>query len=508
MIWTIIQLVISGIAMGFVYALIGIEYTLIYNASGVLNFSHDKMVSLGAYIYAGMFVLGLGWNSVVSAIASLLLMAVFGILVAYLIFIPLRKQKSMIFTIMATIMFGKVIMEGACLIWGGNAFTIPDFMSGTYQIGNAVITSSATAWRGRSRITTWSSSWPFLWYSRSDCEDIANVLLASDRMGIESHGVQRMKLYTHSLEIGRIKRGAKSEIVRETPVSAVIDAHDAIGQPVSVAAMQMAIDKAKKAGVGIVVVRDSNHYGIAGYYAKMAADQGLLGISMTNTEALVVPTFGKQPMMGTNPIAVSMPGTPHPFHLDMATSVVPAGKMEVYAKAGKTLPGDWLMNSDGSPSYDPNDFLRIRATKSLGGIFPVGGEGETNSGHKGYGLSLLVELFCGILSGGRTSNEVRVVPNVDKVCHFFMAVDYSIFGDKEQMEKRFSQYLEDIRNSALADGQTRIYTHGDKAYAHMARVAEEGVKVNDKTYDEIVKICQDLGIDPAEYLIEKAGPQA
>ena len=130
-------------------------------------------------------------------------------------------------------------------------------------------------------------------YSRSDCEDIANVLLASDRMGIESHGVQRMKLYTHSLEIGRIKRGAKSEIVRETPVSAVIDAHDAIGQPVSVAAMQMAIDKAKKAGVGIVVVRDSNHYGIAGYYAKMAADQGLLGISMTNTEALVVPTFGK-----------------------------------------------------------------------------------------------------------------------------------------------------------------------------------------------------------------------
>ena len=193
---------------------------------------------------------------------------------------------------------------------------------------------------------------------------------------------------------------AMSEIVRETPVSAVIDAHDAIGQPVSVAAMQMAIDKAKKAGVGIVVVRDSNHYGIAGYYAKMAADQGLLGISMTNTEALVVPTFSKQPMMGTNPIAVSMPGTPHPFHLDMATSVVPAGKMEVYAKAGKTLPGDWLMNSDGSPSYDPNDFLRIRATKSLGGIFPVGGEGETNSGHKGYGLSLLVELFCGILSGG------------------------------------------------------------------------------------------------------------
>lgn len=340
-------------------------------------------------------------------------------------------------------------------------------------------------------------------YCREDCEKIADVLLASDRMGIESHGVQRLKLYTYSLEIGRIHQGAQWEIVKETPVSAVIDAHDAIGQPVSVAAMQIAIDKAKQSGVGIVTVRDSNHYGIAGYYSKMAADQGLIGISMTNTEALVVPTFGKEPMMGTNPIAVTVPGKPHPFHLDMATSVVPAGKMEVYAKAGKELPEGWLMNSDGTGSTDPNDFLRIRATKSLGGIFPIGGIGETHSGHKGYGLSLLVELFCGILSGGRTSNEVRVVPNVDKVCHFFMAIDHSIFGDKDQMEARFSAYLDDIRHSSLADGETVIYTHGDKAYAHMAKVKETGVKVNDKTYAEIVDICRQCAIDPNAYLIEK-----
>lgn len=175
-------------------------------------------------------------------------------------------------------------------------------------------------------------------YSRSDCEDIANVLLASDRMGIESHGVQRMKLYTHSLEIGRIKRGAKSEIVRETPVSAVIDAHDAIGQPVSVAAMQMAIDKAKKAGVGHRCRPRLQPLRHRRLLCQDGCRSGPAGISMTNTEALVVPTFGKQPMMGTNPIAVSMPGTPHPFHLDMATSVVPAGKMEVYAKAARPCP--------------------------------------------------------------------------------------------------------------------------------------------------------------------------
>lgn len=142
MIWIIIQLLISGVSMGFIYALIGIEYTLIYNASGVLNFSHDKTVTLGAYVFAGSFVLGLGWNSIAAALGSLALMAVFGIAIAYLVFIPLRRQKSMIFTIMATIMLGKVMMEGACLIWGGNAFTIPDFMSGTYKIGQAVISKS------------------------------------------------------------------------------------------------------------------------------------------------------------------------------------------------------------------------------------------------------------------------------------------------------------------------------------------------------------------------------
>lgn len=340
-------------------------------------------------------------------------------------------------------------------------------------------------------------------YSRPECEDIANVLLASDRMGIESHGVQRMKLYTHSLDIGRIQKGVTWEVIRQTANSAVLDGHDGMGQPVSVAAMQMAMDKAKANGIGIVVVRNSNHYGIAGYYSKMAADQGLLGISMTNTEALVVPTFGRQPMMGTNPIAVSMPATPHPFHLDMATSVVPAGKIEVYAKAGKQLPDGWLMNDDGVGSNAPDDFLRIRATKSKGGIFPIGGEGELNGGHKGYGLSILVELFCGILSGGRTSNEVRVIPSVDKVCHFFMAIDYSIFGDKHEIEERFSRYLEALRQSALADGQSVIYTHGDKAYAHMELVKATGVKVNDKTYEEIVDICQRLGIDPKQYLIRK-----
>ena len=346
-------------------------------------------------------------------------------------------------------------------------------------------------------------------YSREDCEAIANVLLESDRMGIESHGVQRLKLYTDSIAIERIKKGAREEVVWETPVSAVVDAHDGIGQPVSVRAMKRAIEKAKQNGIGVVVVRNSNHYGIAGYYSLMAANEGLLGLSMTNTEAMVVPTFGRQPMLGTNPIAVSMPAEPHPFHLDMATSVVPAGKMEVYVKAGKTLPDGWLIDETGVQSIHPEDFQRIRKTKQFGGIFPVGGEGELHGGHKGYGMSILVELMTGIMAGGVTSNYVRLVPNVDKVCQCFLAMDYGrLFGDGEAIKAHFTQYLNELRGAAKAAGQKVIYTHGDKAFAHKARVSEEGVKVNEKTRDEIVAICREMGIDPDEYLIEKRGGQA
>lgn len=341
-------------------------------------------------------------------------------------------------------------------------------------------------------------------YSKEDCESIADVLLESDRMGIESHGVQRLKLYTDSIAMGRIKTGVEPETVLDTPLSAVIDARDGIGHPVSVRAMRLAIEKARQVGAGFVVVRNSNHYGIAGYYSLMAAREGLMGISMTNTEALVVPTFGRQPMLGTNPIAVSMPAQPHPFHLDMATSVVPAGKMEVYAKAGKALPDGWLIDETGVTSTNPEDFLRIRRTKALGGIYPVGGEGEEHGGHKGYGLSVLVELMTGVMAGGVTSNHVRLVPNVDKVCQLFAAVDYGrLFGDSADIERRFTEYLNELRAAARAAGQETIYVHGDKAFAHKARAAREGVKVNEKTRDEIVAICQMLGIDSGKCLVEK-----
>lgn len=335
--------------------------------------------------------------------------------------------------------------------------------------------------------------------SREDSQTITDVLLESDLMGIESHGLQRLIMYYNGIQVGRINPKAKIKVTRETPVSALIDGDDGFGHVAGKKAMQMAIDKAKKSGIGLVLVNNSTHYGIAGYYSMMAAKQGVLGISMTNTEALVVPTFGKTPMLGTNPIAVTMPAKPLPLHIDMATSVVPAGKMEVYNKKGLSVPEGWIVNSDGKVTTDPGEFIEIRKNKTDGGLLPLGGEGEHHSGHKGYALGMIVELMTAILSGGHTSNYVRAIPTVEKCCHMFMAINYEIFGDKEEIEKGMAAYMEELRSSHKAEGHDRIFTHGERELLNHENIRKNGLKVNQKTYEELISVCRKLELSEERY---------
>lgn len=339
-------------------------------------------------------------------------------------------------------------------------------------------------------------------YSREDAETIVDVLLKADLMGIESHGVQRLTLYPFGISIGRIKVDAVPEVVKETPLSAVIDAHDGMGQIAGVKAMKMAIAKAKEHGMGFTVVRNSNHYGIAGYYSLMAAEEGLVGMSMTNTQALVVPTFGQKPILGTNPIAFTVPAKPYPFHLDMSTSVVTAGKMEVYAKIEKPCPEGWLVDENGAVSTNAGVFVKNRGT-GRGGLVPVGGAGELYSGHKGYGMSMLVEIMTGIFAGGVTSFGVRAVPEKELCCHMFWAMDPAMFNDDpQQIFDQLSDFMQLLRDSEKAEGHDRIYTHGEKEFCNMEKVMKNGVAMNDATYDEIVKLAESLGICAADYLIE------
>lgn len=339
-------------------------------------------------------------------------------------------------------------------------------------------------------------------YRPEESAFIVDVIITADLFGVESHGVNRLALYTYGINIGRIKLNTRPEVVRETAISATIDAKDSEGHLAGKMGMEMAIEKAKKYGVGFVVVRNSNHFGIAGYYSRMALQHNLMGICLTNAEAMIVPTFGKAPMMGTNPIAVAMPAEPIPYYLDMATSVVPGGKLEVYAKNDKPLPPGWIVDREGKTSQDPHEFIAIRNSKSTGGILPLGGEGELFGGHKGYGLALLVELMTGNFAGGENGDRVRRVKDQEKCCHFFGAIDYGMFGDKEGIEKSFSEYLARIRNSPKAEGCDRIYTHGEKAAANAERVRREGIRINEATLKEIEKLSADIGLDYRKYLVE------
>ncbi len=336
-------------------------------------------------------------------------------------------------------------------------------------------------------------------FNSEEAQIITDVLLLSDLYGIESHGMQRLVRYHKGIEKGMIKVDAKPEIVFETPVSAVIDAHDAMGQLVSHQAMNLAIEKAKKTGMAIVSVRNSNHFGIAGYYAKMACDQGLIGMAMTNSEAIMVPTFARMAMIGSNPIALAVPAEPYPFFFDASTTVVTRGKLEVYNKMEKPLPEGWALNKDGHPSTDAKDVLKNIVAKNGGGIMPVGGNTEQLGSHKGYGYGMMCEIFCSVFSQGTPSSHVNV-GGKSGTCHGFMAVDPHVFGDPEAIKAHFSACLQELRDAPKADGQTRIYTHGEKeAFAYQDRM-ENGIDVNINTVAEMADMARYLGMDVEKYL--------
>ena len=330
-------------------------------------------------------------------------------------------------------------------------------------------------------------------FTPEESQQITDVLLAADLCGIESHGIQRLIRYHKEITGGMVKLGAKPEIVFETPVSAVIEGNDCMGQTLGVQAMELAMEKAEKNGFGMVTARNSNHYGIAGYYARMALEKDMIGMCMTNSEAIMVPTFGRQAMLGTNPIAFAMPADPIPFSFDAATTVVPRGKLEVYAKRGNDLPEGWALDETGHDNTDPDRILKNIIGKLGGGILPLGGSGEKTSGYKGYGFGMLCEIATAILSGGTTSNYIYKTPGRSNIAQCYIALDYGIFGDKQAIRQSLSKYLQELRDSDKAEGEERIYTHGEKEFYSQERVKQQGVLLNEKTYQEMQMIADYTG---------------
>ena len=335
-------------------------------------------------------------------------------------------------------------------------------------------------------------------FNEEESSIITDVLLMSDKFGIESHGMQRLSRYHKGIEKGLIKVDAVPEVVFETPVSAVIEGHDGTGQLIGHKAMKIAIEKAKKTGMAIVTARNSNHYGIAGYYARMACDEGLIGLSFTNSEAIMVPTFARKAMLGSNPIAIAMPAEPYPFFCDSSTTVVTRGKLEMYRKAEKPLPDGWALDKNGNPSNDAEDVLKNILAKAGGGIMPLGGSREQTGSHKGYGYGMICEIFCSILSMGMTSNHTHI-DGKGGTCHGFIAIDPSVFGDKEAIKEHFSTFLQELRDAPKAEGQERIYTHGEKEVLAIERTKKEGIAVDVKTVIEMKQMSEYLGLDFEKY---------
>ena len=344
-------------------------------------------------------------------------------------------------------------------------------------------------------------------FSPEEASIIKDVLMMSDMYGIQSHGMQRVVRYHKGIEKGLINIKAKPEVVFETPVSAVVEGHDAMGQLVGHFAMELAIKKAKESGIGIVSARNSNHYGIAGYYADLALKEGLIGFSCTNSEAIMVPTFARKAMLGSNPIAFTMPAEPYNFFFDASTTVVTRGKLEMYNKLGKELPNGWALNKDGKASQDAGEVLGNISDHVGGGIMPLGGNTEQLGSHKGYGYGMLCEIFASIFSQGGTSNKC-MTGGRSNICHGFMAINPAIFGNPEDVKKHFSTFLQELREAPKAEGAERIYTHGEKEAEAIEVCRKEGVPVIDKTVAELFDVCHLLKLDPKKYFGDYEPPKA
>lgn len=323
----------------------------------------------------------------------------------------------------------------------------------------------------------------------------ADVLIAADRRNIESHGVARLKRYVDGIQSGIIKPECRLDILRETPVSLVIDGNGGMGQPVAYNAMRRCIKKAKANFICFASVRNSNHYGIAGYYTLMALEENLIGVSMTNSAPLVVPTFVKDAVIGTNPISIGFPsGKERPFLLDMATSTVPRGKLEVYARAGAAIPDVWACDSEGNPTDNATLVLDNLSSRKGGGLLPLGGSSELTGGHKGYGLSAVVDILSGILSSGAVGLEVygkKGKPS--EVCHFIGAINPEAFVDLDEFQTGMDAYIRMLKAAPTAAGHNRIYIAGEKEYKAMEH-NRTTVTLQDKVFMTLNEIGAAYGL--------------
>jgi L-2-hydroxycarboxylate dehydrogenase (NAD+) len=337
--------------------------------------------------------------------------------------------------------------------------------------------------------------------TEEDARIAADILIAADLNGVVSHGVAHLKRYVDGMRAGTIMARPDVRVITETPATATIDGGAGLGPTVAYRAMQKAIQKARDLGVGFVSVRNSNHYGIAGYYARMALEHDCIGLSMTNASPKVAPTFSVGATLATNPIAVAVPaGKEMPFVLDMATSIVAVGKVEIADQLDKPIPAGWVIDQDGLPMTDAHQAVTELYRDVQVAVLPLGGAGEQMGGHKGYGLSLWVDIFSGILSGAGFANRTYPKTKEGKrlpanIGHFFGAWRIDCFRPKDEFKADMDDLIQLLKNAPKAPGHDRIYIHGEKEFMATEKNRREGIPINAKVAGELRALAQTVGIE-------------
>jgi LDH2 family malate/lactate/ureidoglycolate dehydrogenase len=331
---------------------------------------------------------------------------------------------------------------------------------------------------------------------QEDAAIAADVLVAADLTGHESHGVARLEEhYVRPAQTGRIRADAGLITLRETAATLVLDAENGLGQPAAKHAMDRCIAKAREAGTCVAVVRRSNHYGIAGYYPLLAAAQDMIGVSCTTAGALVVPTGGRTSLLGTNPFAFAAPaGRNRPFMLDMATSVVPIGKVEVKARRNVPLPQGWAVDGQGQPTINAAAVLERAFGDMTGGLLPLGGR---EAGYKGYGLAAMVDILSGVLAGAQVSLHVREAAESGEgagIGHLVAAIDVAAFGSVNEFKDAMDDYIDDLHAAPCAPGTDRIKVAGEPEFDARERHLRSGIPLHSGVATSLLELGHELGV--------------
>ena len=335
-----------------------------------------------------------------------------------------------------------------------------------------------------------------------DAKICTDVLLESDKRGIESHGCNRFKpIYIDRIVDGIQNPVTNYEIIKETETTAVVDGHDGMGQVIGYKSMSLAIEKAKKYGMGMVVVRNSCHYGIAGYYASMATKAGCIGITGTNARPSVAPTFGVEGMFGTNPLTIGIPTDEEfDFVIDCASSITQNGKIEYYERIGEDVHPGTIVGLDGEPVTGDAGVALKKIRSGEAALTTLGGIGEALGGYKGFGYALAVELLSASLQDGNYGKDLNGKDKDGKkvpyhLGHFFIAIDTNHFLGEDLCRKKSGDIIRAIRASKKAPGAERIYTAGEKEYLVWQERKNKGVPISEPVQKEMSQVRDALKLN-------------